>query len=746
MEQPPPTTDETVIRGVVDRVTFRNPTNGYSVLQLRVPDQIRSITVVGPLLNARVGAHLLVRGTFQDHPKFGRQLAASAITETTPDNADGIEKYLASGLIKGIGPKTAARIVEHFGNETMEVLLRNPERVAELPGIGKAKAQTIVAALESQRETRDIMQFLLAHDISPNLAQRIYTQYKGAAVEILKRDPYLLARDMRGIGFRTADSIALKIGLRPDSPQRLKAGLFFALELASDDGHSFLPRRQLLERAQQLLELVDPVDMDQQIQELSQESFIVNDDENIYIKHLHTAEQFVASFIQERISTPESPTPIPETLRLDALSQAEASFGIQFSHEQREAARIASEQRLMIVTGGPGCGKTTVVRAFCAIFQAAGKRLLMAAPTGRAAQRMAQVTGVQATTIHRLLKYDPMSHQFLYGVNQPLPADVVIIDEASMIDILLAKDLFSAIPTEATVILVGDKDQLPSVGPGRVFAELIAVKEIATIPLSRLFRRGEESSITSIAHLVNSGTVPDVPTPDGVTKADAYCIPRSEPSEALTTIEKLVSDQLPKKFGFELNEITVLTPSNRGPLGTIALNERLQSVLNPVERVGEDQQIAVGQGVLRLGDRVCQRVNNYQIDQVGVYNGDIGSIYAVDASSRSVTVELWDGRLIRYSDRELHELSLAYAMTVHRSQGSEIPCVVLALHDSHFTLLDRQLIYTAITRAKKLLVIVGSKRALTMATKRFAGARRLSNLHARIVAGFQPQSHRALEE
>jgi exodeoxyribonuclease V alpha subunit len=296
------------------------------------------------------------------------------------------------------------------------------------------------------------------------------------------------------------------------------------------------------------------------------------------------------------------------------------------------------------------------------------------------------------------------------------------------------------------VILVGDKDQLPSVGPGRVFAELIAVKEIATIPLSRLFRRGEESSITSIAHLVNSGTVPDVPTPDGVTKADAYCIPRSEPSEALTTIEKLVSDQLPKKFGFELNEITVLTPSNRGPLGTIALNERLQSVLNPVERVGEDQQIAVGQGVLRLGDRVCQRVNNYQIDQVGVYNGDIGSIYAVDASSRSVTVELWDGRLIRYSDRELHELSLAYAMTVHRSQGSEIPCVVLALHDSNFTLLDRQLIYTAITRAKKLLVIVGSKRALTMATKRFAGARRLSNLHARIVAGFQPQSHRALEE
>ncbi len=723
--------DEHVVRGIVRRVTFRNPDNGYTVLQLSVAEQAQQLTVVGNCLETAVGSHLLVRGSYHQHPKFGKQLIAKVITETSPSTPEGITTYLSSGLIPGVGEKTAQRLVKEFGETTLEVIFREPERVAKVPGVGKRKADAIVEALSQKQDVRAIMQFLLEHNISPRLATKIQDRYQNRAVEILSKDPYVLARDIRGIGFTTADTIAMNLGIRPDSPARLKAGIYYAIEKASDDGHSYLPLDAAAQRARSLLQIGDEVDLTSFMQELVQEDYLVQDGDALYVKHLHRAEQYVADFISSRC---ETTTPQISAELIDrCLNEAEAELGITFSAEQRGAAHDASTHRLMVVTGGPGCGKTTIIRALASVFSKANKRLLLAAPTGRASQRMAQVTGLSASTIHRMLRYDPLKNGFFFGVNDPLLADAVIIDEASMIDIMLAKDLFSAIPASATLVLVGDRDQLPSVGPGRVFGDLIASNRVKVVSLSRLFRRAEESAINSIAHLINSGSVPDIPQPDGITKTDAYFLPRSDATEAAELVERLVADQIPKKFNIPLSDICVLTPSNRGPLGTQVLNERLQQKLNP--RENEDERISLPFGELRLGDRVCQRVNNYQIDDLGVFNGDIGYIYSINKEDRSLVVEMWDGRLVHYDSADMTQLSLAYAITVHRSQGSEIPCVVLALHDSHYSLLERQLLYTAVTRAKKLLILVGSKRALAIASKRASTKQRLSKLVQRIHAG-----------
>jgi exodeoxyribonuclease V alpha subunit len=386
----------------------------------------------------------------------------------------------------------------------------------------------------------------------------------------------------------------------------------------------------------------------------------------------------------------------------------------------------------LIITGGPGCGKTTIIKALTILFEKAGLAFALAAPTGRAAQRMSQVTAAPASTIHRLLKYDPTTTDFIFNARNPLPYDALIIDEASMVDIMLARDLFAAIQKRTILILVGDKDQLPSVGPGRVFGDLVSCKDIRVVALSKLFRRANESAINSVAYMINTGEVPSIPTPDGVTKSDAYFIQRDDTEESGRLIESLVADQIPKKFGFSGAEIAVLTPSNRGPVGTIELNKRIQEKLNPRASHSEDEILEIGDMTFRVGDRVCQRVNNYKIDPSGVFNGDMGTIYRVDREEQRLTVELWDGRLIEYPRGEIGQLSLAYAVTVHRSQGMEVPCVVFAIDNSHFTLLERQLVYTGVTRAKKLLIIVGSKRALGIAAKRAQTKRRCTLLLERI--------------
>ncbi len=724
-------TDEVVIRGTVQRVTFRNAENGYSVLQVSLPDQADPLTVVGNCLDLSVGTNIVVRGTYKDHPKFGRQFTARSITETTPETTDGLIKYLGSGVVKGVGEKTAERIVAEFGTNTMEVIYRHPEKLEALEGIGKHKAKLITEAFAGQSEMREIMKFLIEHNISQNLATKIFEKYGSRSVEMLSKDPYLLSRTggLRGVGFMTADSIALNLGLSTDAPQRIKAGIFFALEKSVDEGHCFLNEATLAQRARHLLGVSDHVDLEPYLNELLDEGVIEREDDAFFLKTLFRAEEFVASFIAPRCQPFETPI-IEDGIVNECLSAAENELGITFSREQREAVSYATHYPLLLITGGPGCGKTTIIKGLSLLFKMASKRLVLAAPTGRAAQRMSQVCGMPASTIHRLLRFDPSNGSFIHGIQDPLPIDAIIVDESSMIDLLLAKDLFSAIPKNATLILVGDRDQLPSVGPGRVFADLLSLSEIKTVSLSRLFRRAEESAITSIAHSINSGIVPTIPEPDGITKSDAYFIKKNDPEEAAVTVEKLVFDQIPKKFGIPARDIIVLTPSNRGPLGVLALNKRLQARLNPPQ--DSESELEHGETIFRVGDRVCQRVNNYQIDATGVYNGDAGDVYGVDKKTRTVTVELWDGRLLKYDSGALFQISLAYATTVHRSQGSEIPCVVLVLHESHFTLLERQLIYTGVTRAKKLLVVVGSPRALQIASKKTTTTKRGTRLRDRI--------------
>ncbi|MBX7137333.1 MAG: ATP-dependent RecD-like DNA helicase [Oligoflexia bacterium] len=730
-----PKTDESaaeeIVRGVIRRITFRNPSNGYSVLKLNVADQAEGVTVVGTCIDAREGASVVVRGAYTKHPKFGPQLNAISIVEITPETAEGIEKYLGSGLIKGIGPKTAKLIVKRFGAETLEIIHREPERLAAVRGLGRKKALLLAEALRQQSEIREIMRFLVEHNVSTNLASRIYERYGSRAVETVTRDPYLLAREMRGIGFLTADTIALNVGLKPDSPQRLKAGLHYALEQASDEGHCFLSHEVLIRRARALLGLQDEYDLGDALRELLKEQYVVQKDDCYFLEDLARAEEFVAGFVARRLDPLKADNTNDADIQ-DALNKAEQELGLKFSAEQRQSVQYATHYQLMIITGGPGCGKTTVIRALTSVFSRLKRKVLLAAPTGRAAQRMSQVTSLPGSTIHRLLRFDPHRHAFLHGPNNPLPCDVLIIDESSMIDIRLARSLFSAVSAKTTLILVGDKDQLPSVGPGRVFADLISVPEVKTASLSQLFRRSEQSSINTIAHMINSGVLPNIPEPDGVTKTDGYFIAKNTPDEAATTIENLVADQLPRKFGFENTEISVLTPSNRGPLGTVELNRRLQARLNPALNGPTAEYYQLGETRFYPGDRVCQRVNNYNLHEAGVFNGDIGYVFSIDPNDRSLMVEMWDGRLIKYEQGEVGQLSLAYALTVHRSQGSEMPCVVLALNESHYNLLERQLLYTAVTRAKRLLVIVGSRRALAIATRRMESKKRGTMLRTRI--------------
>ncbi|MCB0311334.1 MAG: AAA family ATPase, partial [Bdellovibrionales bacterium] len=520
-------------------------------------------------------------------------------------------------------------------------------------------------------------------------------------------------------------------GLQPDSPQRLKAGIYYALEQAADEGHCHLNQATLAQRARALLGIGDELDLEPHLESLISENFIVRELEMLSLTQLYRAERFVAQFTAQRIAAEPHPI-IEEQIIERCVAQAAQDLGLEFSPEQLRAVQYATHHPFLIITGGPGCGKTTLIRALSAVYDRANRRVLLAAPTGRAAQRMSQVCGMPAGTIHRLLRYDPHKHKFLHDSHNPLPGDVLIIDEASMLDINLARDLFAAIPGNCVLILVGDKDQLPSVGPGRVFADLLAVREVKSVALSHLFRRSEESSINSVAHMINSGITPEIPAPDGNTKTDAYFLPKTSADEAANLIESLVADQLPRKFGFELDDITVLTPSNRGPLGTNELNKRLQKRLNPENNALTQNQIMHGETCFRVGDRVCQRVNNYNLHEAGVFNGDNGIIYRVDPQNRKLLVELWDGRLIEYESGDISQLSLAYAVSVHRSQGSEIPCVVLALHESQYNLLERQLLYTGVTRAKKLLVVVGSKRALNIASRRTSSKQRCTYLRERI--------------
>jgi exodeoxyribonuclease V alpha subunit len=739
--------EQQVVRGTVDRITFRNPENGYSVLRVIGEESNEPITAVGLCPQARVGSHVIMTGHFTLHAKFGSQFTIASITETPPSTAEGIQRYLSSGLIQGIGKKTAERIVSEFGTSSLDMIKNAPDKVAKLSGVGRKKADALASALAQQTEFEQILRFLVEHNISPNLSAKIYERFKEKTLELLRNDPYLLAREIRGVGFQTADQIARNLGIEPESPKRLQAGLFFALTSASDDGHCYLSRSALTEKARLLLGIDDATLLQENLDALLAQELLTVYQGGIFLKSFDRAEDLVARFVAERALTPKK-NALEQNVIRGCLSEAERALGVSLSPEQQVAVESSARYGLLIITGGPGCGKTTIIKALTLLFEQTGMSYALAAPTGRAAQRMSQVCSKPASTIHRLLKYDPMINSFVFNAKNPLPYDALIIDEASMIDILLARDLFQAISPNCTLILVGDKDQLPSVGPGRVFADLVGCRDIRVISLSKLFRRTEESQINSVAYKINTGETPDIPTPDGVTRSDAYFIQKEDSEEAARLVESLVAEQIPKKFSFSGTDIAVLTPSNRGPLGTHELNKRIQERLNPKASHRHDEILQVGEIDFRVGDRVCQRVNNYKIDPIGVYNGDMGTVLSVNTEDQRLSVELWDGRLVEYPKGEISQLSLAYTITVHRSQGMEVPCVVLVLDTSHFTLLERQLVYTGVTRAKKLLIVVGSKRALSIASKRAQTKKRCTMLLDRIHHLTSPEQLRfiALED
>ena len=749
--QPPGVQDQIEnVRGTVARITFRSDDQQFTVLQLDVPDERERLTVVGSCLPFSAGTPVLIKGKYISHPKFGRQLEAHQAMEVAPETEEGLIKYLGGGFIKGVGPGTAKKIVTHFGHDTMEVLYREPERVREIPGIGKQTAKRIEEGVLSRRDRIEIERFFVNHNISRSLIGKIYDHFGAESLGQVKENPYRLASDIRGIGFKTADAIALKLGIEPDSPLRIQACILYVLQKARDDGHCCLAARALHENLRQALEDVTPdFELMPSLESLISAGQLVRCDDIhgmdlpepvFYLPPLYEAECFVADLISER-SQPIETKDIPEEVVTACLKKAGSDLGITFSPEQQDAVRTACSYRFCIVTGGPGCGKTTVIRALAATFSHAGKVLMLAAPTGKAAQRMSEVSGLPAQTIHRLLKFDPRTGGFTYNISNPLKTeedeqevDVLIVDEASMIDISLARDLLSALPYHTRLILVGDKDQLPSVGPGLLFSDLVSIDDVKTISLSQLFRRDNSSHITTIAHQINGGITPTIPTPDGITKSDAYFIERRYPEEAARLIETLVAEQIPTKFGFQQTDIMVLTPTNRGPLGALELNKRLQEALNPL--TPETESIQSGSTEFRVGDKVCQRVNNYKLGIIGVFNGDLGHVHSIDTKAETLSVELWDGRLVTYDKATMRQLSLSYAMTIHRSQGSEIPCVLMALHESHYVLLKRQLFYTGITRAKQLLILTGSKKALSLAVNNTSTSRRMTYLRNRLQAHF----------
>lgn len=732
-------------RGTVEKISFQNRENGFTVFKASAdpgfsdPNIIpgTETTLIGIVPeNIAAGTSFLAHGEWQTHPSFGLQFRAYAIEEQKPQGKEAIVKYLGSGAIKGLGETYAKRIVDKFGDDTLAILDADIDRLREIPGIGIKKLEDIRESWVEKRKAREVFLFFQEYELSLSLAQKIYSYYGSNCLSVVKKNPYRLAKDITGIGFQTADRIGSKLGIAHMAEERIEAGFSYALTRATDDGHCYLPKESLFKTAERLLEVQDAELFEDCLKKAVDFNDLVLVDDKIYLPSLYKAEELLANDIKERAANNYRADVLidDEIVEQVASSSSPAAEGdtrvISLSEDQREALKHAATKSFLIITGGPGCGKTTLVRAIARLLRTAGMSLKLAAPTGRAAQRLSEVCGVEASTIHRLLKYDAYTRDFKFNREDQLDADAIIIDEASMLDLALAQSLFAAIKDTTKIILVGDSDQLPSVGPGRVLWDLLSVDEIPKVKLEKLFRRKEQSLITHIAHEINQGLVPEIPSPDGVTKTDAYFLEANNTLEAASLVEKLVSDQLPKKFGFSGKDISVLSPMNKGELGVVALNQRLQNALLPL--TDELPRVSFGDNQFRLGDRVCQRMNNYNLHENGVFNGDQGEIIAIDAESRTIWVKLWDGREIEYKSANLNEISLAYALTIHRSQGSEVPVVVLALHTSHNILLERQLIYTAVTRAKRLLIVVGSKQAVSMAVTRTHGKRRFTGLAERL--------------
>ena len=704
----------TLLRCVVERITYQNPENGYSVLKVKVKGYNDLVTLVGNLLEVPVGSVLLCRGEWKVDKCYGSQFVAATWEETMPATVYGIEKYLGSGLVKGIGPRFARAIVQRFGTETIDIIETEIERLYEVPNIGRKRVAKIRESWEKQKDIKNVMLFLQGYGVSTAYAAKIYREYGKESIDKVRENPYRLADDIWGIGFKTADGIAAKMGYEKEDPRRCRSGILYTLGQLSDEGHVYAGEEQLVKTAGQLLEAGETAIRDTLAGMLQAEDLILDKDA-IYLPPFYHAECGTSRRLRDLAeSTGRS--------LFDGLfdpSSLTAETGIEYDEVQLAAIRQAVTSKVMVLTGGPGTGKTTTTQGIIAALKKAGLRVLLAAPTGHAAKRMSEATGMEAKTIHRLLEYNPQDG-YKRNDENPLEGDALIVDECSMIDILLMNNLLKAVPVGMRLVFVGDIDQLPSVGAGNVLRDIIDSQRIPVVRLVRIFRQAQKSRIVMNAHTINQGRFPD--TSNG-RDTDFFFMREDDPERAAETIVRLVKERLPRAYRESPDRIQVLTPMQRGVVGAANLNLLLQQALNP-----SGPSLGRGGYTYRQGDRVMQLRNNYAKE---VFNGDQGYIREVDTEDRMLTVD-FDGKKVEYDVTELDELTLAYATTIHKAQGSEYPIVVMPVLMTHFVMLQRNLIYTGITRAKKICVLIGATKALAYAVRNVSVLKRNTSLRERL--------------
>lgn len=706
----------TKLRCVVEHITYQNQENGWSVMKVKVKGYDNLVTLTGSLLDIPVGSVLLVDGDWRVDPKYGQQFVVQSWTEVMPATLYGIEKYLGSGLVKGIGPAYAKAIVSRFGLETIDVIENDIERLLEVPRLGRKRMEKIRESWEKQKDIKEVMVFLQGHGVSTAFAAKIYRKYDKDSIAKVKENPYQLADDIWGIGFKTADSIASKMGYEKNDPRRCRSGILYTLNELTEEGHVYAEPEQLVEAAVKLLE-AEETPVRQALASMMKAKDVIADNDVIYLPPFYYAEDGSAKLLQSLLSD-------TSLFNSNVAAEPEAEYGskgsgIVYDEVQQAAIQKALDSKVMVLTGGPGTGKTTTTQGIIAAFKARSMSILLAAPTGRAAKRMTEATGMEAKTIHRLLEYNPMDG-YKRNEENTLEGDALIVDECSMIDILLFYNLMKAIPSNMRLILVGDIDQLPSVGAGNVLRDIIDSRQIPVVRLTRIFRQAQSSRIVMNAHAINAGQFPNIK--NGL-DTDFFFINQEDADEIVKLIIGLVRDRLPKKYGYPPKEVQVLTPMQRGTVGAGNLNIELQNALNPT-----GPSLTRGGYTFRQGDKVMQIRNNYDKN---VFNGDIGYITAVDTNERTLTVT-FDSRLIEYDITELDEIVLAYAITIHKSQGSEFPVVVMPVTMKHFVMLQRNLIYTGITRAKKICVLVGTTKALAYAIRNQTVSKRNTKLKERL--------------
>ena len=713
------------LKGLVERVTFHNPENGFAVLRVKVKGREALVSVVGSTTSVTAGEHVEASGSWVIDREHGQQFKADVLKTTHPASAEGIEKYLASGAVRSIGPKLAAKIVSIYKERTLEIIEKTPDFLLHIRGIGEGRLQRIRQSWQEQKEVRKITLFLTEHGITPGRAVRIYRTYGHESIAKIKENPYQLADDIRGIGFKTADELAATLGIARDSPYRARAAVQYTLQDLAGQGHCGYPESGVVEHAIKLVEIEQKI-IEDAIRSVVQDGSVIREVVEgqpwLYLASLYRAEVGLAQSVHRIASA--TPHPLPRINVEKAITWVEKKLSIQLAAAQQDAIRQACQHKVLVITGGPGVGKTTLVRSILEIFSAKKLKCVLAAPTGRAAKRLTETTGRTAKTVHRLLEFDPATGDFKRNHQHPLTGDLFVVDETSMVDVVLGHQVLRAIPKEACVILVGDVDQLPSVGPGSVLADLIASKMVPVVRLTEIFRQASESRIIRAAYAINHGQMPETPTSDELT--DFYFVESDEPETIQDMLVRLIKERIPARFGFDpISDIQVLSPMNRSLLGAKNLNQVLQTALNPGDGGPEVERFG---WTFRIGDRVIQTSNNYDRD---VFNGDLGIVEKINRIEQVMAVNV-EGRLVEYDFGDLDELALAYVLSIHKSQGSEFPCIVIPIHTQHYLMLQRNLLYTAVTRGKKLVVLVGSKKALSMAVRRVDSGQRYSALRKRL--------------